>query len=65
MKLRLKKLRTFYIKSARNVEDDIQRVISYLLLGMHGVFLDVGFGKNYRNKYKLTRVHRVFRKYSD
>ena len=54
-----------HIDDARFVEDEIQRRLLHLELGTHRLFRGVGYGKRYRNKYDLPRVHRVFLTYSD
>ena len=54
-----------HIDDARFVEDEIQRRILHLPLGTNRLFRGVGYGKRFRNKYDLPRVHRVFLTYSD
>ena len=53
-----------HIDDARFVEDEIQRRLLHLQLGTHRLFRGIGYGKKYRNKYDLPRVHRVFLTYS-
>ena len=54
-----------HIDDARFVEDEIQRRILHLPLGTNRLFRRVGYGKKYRNKNDLPRVHRIFLTYSD
>ena len=56
---------SLHIDDARFVEDEIQRRLINLELETHRLFRGVGYGKKYRNKYDLPRVHRVFFTYSD
>ena len=46
------------------MHDLLKMRLLHLQLGTHRLFRGVGYGKKYRNKYDLPRVHRVFLTYS-